>query len=247
MGLHGVLGQTAPTDASTKAWRRAASMARWTMLWAALWSLCFSGAVQAAPAHTKVKKPEKAAPEAFDPNRQFTILKIQPDAGREEVQLFLSQPLPPLALRPYLRLLPLAKIYWKNSTTSPDGVLTLKGNFRYGVGYVVNIPDGQMVEGKAYVRTVGAFFMPPRPPKVEFVEQKSVIERDSRQLLHVRSRNVKHLLFEGLRVPPMLLPQAMAVEESPKEWDAALGQMTAAAAQLKPLIQGNKEFAPFVA
>ena len=57
-------------------------------------------------------------------------------------------------------------------------------------------------------------------PKVEFVGPQSVIERDSRQLLHVRAQNVNNLKFEGVRVPPLLLPMALAVEKSPAGFDS---------------------------
>ena len=71
---------------------------------------------------------------------------------------------------------------------------------------------------KTYHQTVHSFFMPDRPPKVDFVGPQSVIERDSRQLLHVRAQNVNNLRFEGIRVPPLLLPLALAVEKSPGDW-----------------------------
>ena len=187
--------------------------------------------------------PAPATPPA---DKQFTIVKIEPDAKNEEVRIFFSKPVPLEGLRGNLRLLPLSKIDWRNSTMDQAGRLTLKGRFKFGLGYVVNLPENFRMAGLTYVPTVTSFFMPDRPPKVEFVEKKSLIERDSRQLLHVRAQNVKSLLLEGIRIPPLLLPQALAVEDSPEDWGAALTELKAGAEQLKKLAQGNKALAPFL-
>ena len=47
-------------------------------------------------------------------------------------------------------------------------------------------------------------------PRVEFVDHKSVIERDSRQLLQIQVRNLDRLILETIKVPPILLPLAVA-------------------------------------
>ena len=145
-----------------------------------------------------------------------------------------------------LRLLPLSKIDWRHSAMTQEGRLTLKGRFKFGLGYVVNLPENFKLVGLTYVPTVTSFFMPDRPPKVEFVEKKSLIERDSRELLHVRAQNVKSLMLEGIRIPPLLLPQALAVEESPDDWGRTLGELKAGADQLKKLAKDNKALAPFL-
>ena len=108
------------------------------------------------------------------------------------------------------------------------------------------MPENFKLVGLTYVPTVTSFFMPDRPPKVEFVEKKSLIERDSRELLHVRAQNVKSLLLEGIRIPPLLLPQALAVEDSPDDWGRTLGELKTGADQLKKLAKDNKALAPFL-
>jgi hypothetical protein len=149
-------------------------------------------------------------------------------------------------LRENLRLLPFVKIDWRK-TEVQESTVSLKGNFRYGTGYLVTLPENLAVSGRAYVPTVHSFVMPDRPPKVDFVEAKSVIERDSRQLLHVRVQNVKTLQFEGLRIPPLLLPLALAVEENPADWDRTREELKGAAEKAKPLVQGNRDLSPFLA
>jgi uncharacterized protein YfaS (alpha-2-macroglobulin family) len=189
----------------------------------------------------------KAGAPAFNPQKNFTIQKIEPDSLREEVRIFFSAPVPGEALRYGLRLLPRIKVDWDRSTVSPQGVLILRGNFRYGAGQYVSLTDNLVAGGKTYVPTITQFFMPDRPAKVEFVEEKRVIERDSRQLLHVRTVNVKEVYLEGLRVPPLLLPQALAAEGGDRDLGPALEQLKAAAEQVKPLVAGKSAYDAFLA
>ena len=65
-------------------------------------------------------------------------------------------------------------------------------------------------------------------------------------MLHVRAQNVKSLLLEGIRIPPLLLPQALAVEDIPADWDRPWRNFKAGAEALKKLAQGNKALAPFL-
>ena len=119
-----------------------------------------------APARAQERRPAKAPAAVSD--RQFTIAKIEPDAGKEEVQIFFSKAVPLEGLRGNLRLLPLVKIDWPKSAMSSEGRLTLKGRFKYGLGYVVNLPENFTLAGQTYVPTVTSFFMPDRPPKLEY-------------------------------------------------------------------------------
>ena len=197
------------------------------LLLVAFWAADLS--LLAAPASSQARRPAKAGATLSAPDKQFTIIRIEPDAKKEEVNLSFSKPVPLEGLKGNLRLLPLVKINWRQSTMSPEGRLTLKARFKYGVGYVVSLPENFSLAGQTYVPTVISFFMPDRPPKVEFVEAKNVIELDSRELLHVRAQNVKSLRLEGLRIPPLLLPMALAVEESPADWGRTLGELQAGA------------------
>jgi uncharacterized protein YfaS (alpha-2-macroglobulin family) len=183
---------------------------------------------------------------AFNPEKHFTITKIEPVAAKEEVKISFSQPVALEVLQAYLRLLPRIKLDWSRSQVSPDGVLTLKGNFKYGAGHFVTLKDGATVQGRTYFPTVTTFMMPNRPATVEFVGDKRVIERDSQQLLHVRVANVDNLQLEQVRVPPLLLPQALAAERAAADLKQIMEELSTAADQLKPLIQGNSAYAPFV-
>ncbi len=206
-------------------------------------ALAWAGAIGAAAAQ---ERPKSAAKPGFDPKQHFTIVKIAPDPGKEVVKISFSQPLLVESLRGNLRLLPRVKIDWNRTTLDSKGVLTLRGAFRYGTGYLVNLPETLRVGKKTYRKTVNSFFMGDRPPKVEFVGPQSVIERDSRQLLHVRAQNVNNLRFEGIRVPPLLLPLALTVEKSPADWDRVLAELNTAFAGLKPFFTSHKGLAGFV-
>jgi alpha-2-macroglobulin len=186
-----------------------------------------------------------APPSAFNPQKHFTITKIEPDAAQESVRLFFSQPVPLEVLQSSLRFLPRVKVDWSRSKVSPDGVLTLKGEFKYGAGHFVTLKDGAAAQGRTYFPTITTFVMPNRPATVEFVGPQRVIERDSRQLLHVRVANVDAVQVGTVRVPPLLLPQALAAEKAGADLKQAAQELRTAADQLKPLIQGKSAYAPF--
>ena len=192
------------------------------------------------------ERPKSATKDGFDPKNHFTIVKIEPDAAQEVVRIFFSQPVVLESLRGNLRLLPRVKIDWNRTTLDPKGVLTLRGAFRYGTGYLLTLPETLRVGKKTYRQTVNSFFMTDRPPKVEFVGPQSVIERDSRQLLHVRAQNVNNLRFEGIRVPPLLLPLALAVEKSPADWDHIFDELKTVSDGLKPFVASHKDLTDFV-
>jgi uncharacterized protein YfaS (alpha-2-macroglobulin family) len=210
--------------------------------WAALVSLLLAGA-WAGAAWSKPAVPAKAA---FDPAKHFTIDKIQADPAKEEIRVFFSHPLPLGFLRQHLRLLPRSKVDWANSTMSDDQkTLTLKGKFVYGTKYLLSLPEDVKIQKRTYTATVRTFPMPDRPPKVEYVGNKSVIELDSRQLLHVRTQNVGNLLVEGVKIPPVLLPMALAAVKDPGAWDRQLELLKKAAPQAEKLVQSQKALAPF--
>jgi alpha-2-macroglobulin len=190
--------------------------------------------------------PKSTAADGFDSKKHFTIVKIEPDPGQEEVRVFFSQPLLLESLQGNVRLLPRIRIDWTRSTMNAKGVLTLRGAFRFGAGYLITLPESLWVGNKTYHKTVNSFFMGDRPAKVDFVGPQSVIERDSRQLLHVRAQNVNNLKFEGIRVPPLLLPLALAVEKAPAGFDRIFAELKDASEGLKAFVASHKDLGDFV-
>ena len=82
----------------------------------------------------------------------------------------------------------------------------------------MNLPDTFTYNRRTYVKSRNSFFLPDMTPRAEFIDHKSVIERDSRQLLQVQVRNLDSVILEGIKVPPILLPQAVAYEQVPGDW-----------------------------
>ena len=214
----------------------------WIAFWTALVLLVLAGAWAG---DSWSKKPEAPAKAAFDAAKHFTIEKIEPDPAKEEIRIFFSHPLPLGFLRQNLRLLPRSKVDWTRSTITDAGLLTIKGAFVYGTTYGVSLPGDQKVQNLTYFPTVSSFRMPDRPPRIEYVEAKNVIELDSRQLLHVRTQNVGNLLVEEVKLPPVLLPLALAAEQDPAAWDQEIENLKKATAQAEALVQGQKGLAPF--
>ncbi len=175
----------------------------------------------------------------FNPEKQFTIVQIEPDAVKEEVRVVFSQPIPLEVIKPKLRLVPPVKINWENSKMSEEGVLTLRGAFKFGARYFINLPDTFTYDRRTYVKSENSFFLADMVPKAEFVDQKSVIERDGRQLLQVRVRNLDNIILEGIKVPPILLPMAVAYEQAPGDWQHLLTQLKAGTDELISLVQGQ--------
>ena len=157
--------------------------------------------------------------------KQFTIVHLEPDAVKEEVRITFSQPIPLDVIRYKLKLVPPVKIDWQKSTVSEEGVLTLKGPFKYGSNYVIALPDNFTYNRRTYVKTLHTFFLPDMLPRVEFVDQKSVIERDSRQLLQIQVRNLDRLILETIKVPPIFLPLAVAAQQGSEDWQGLLTQL----------------------
>jgi alpha-2-macroglobulin len=209
-----------------------------------IWGIALGWLAAAGVAEAQ-EKARSAAAAGVDAKNHFTIVKIEPDAGKEEVRVFFSQAPMFDNLRSNLRLLPRVKIDWNRCTLTPEGVLTLRGAFRYGAGFLISLPESLRLGPKTYRQTVNSFFMPDRPPKVEFVGPQRVIERDSRQLLHVRTQNVNNLRFEGIRVPPLLLPLALAVEKSPAGWERLLEELQTGAAGLPSFLKAHKDLGGF--
>ena len=113
-------------------------------------------------------------------------------------------------LRKNLKFIPPVQVQWHQSVLSDQNVLMVRGVFSPGQRYTLILPPGfKSASGKAYVRNVASFAMPDRDPDITFLEQGTVLERNSRQMLHVQIMNVNEVRFQGLQLPPILVPTAL--------------------------------------
>jgi hypothetical protein len=199
---------------------------------------CFASLAGARESN-EAKAPVGQHQAGFNPEKHFTIQGIESDLQKEEVKITFSHPLPLAAVRYRLKLLPRVKIDWQRSSMSDQGVLTLRGPFKFGTKNLVILPENFTYGRLTYVKTVNSFYLPDMLPRVEFVDSKSVIERDSRQLLNIRVRNLDNLMLEGIKIPPLLLPLALAFEKSPTDWQQFYSRLKTAADQVTPLIQST--------
>ncbi len=118
-------------------------------------------------------------------------------------------------LRRSLKFIPPVQIQWSSSTFRTDNVLALRGVFTPGQRYVLVLPpDFKSSNGKTYAKTVSSFTMPDRESDIAFLDSGSVIERNSKQMLHLQIMNVSEVKFEGLQIPPVLIPYALREIES---------------------------------
>lgn len=178
----------------------------------------------------------------------FTIAKIEPNPKDNSILIYLTDHCGLYELRQNLRLIPPAPLQWNNSSVSEQNILTLRGNFKPGRQYVVILPpDFKSANGRTYTKNVNSFTMPDRQPEITFLGQGNVIERDSRQMLHVQIMNINEVLFQGLRIPPIMIPDALQqIQGSPEKPLSELKEgLLSAAAHLQQALGKEPDFREF--
>jgi uncharacterized protein YfaS (alpha-2-macroglobulin family) len=140
----------------------------------------------------------------------FTINKIHPDSERGVIIIVFTEQCELSKLRNSLKIYPPVYLNWYDSTMSKDkNKLTLEGRFKPGKSYAIFIPNNLTCNGNLYKETLTTFTMPDFSSSIEFAGEGTVIERDSRQMAHVKLSNVDELIFQGLTIPSLLLPDAL--------------------------------------
>ncbi|NUN97565.1 MAG: hypothetical protein HUU16_15485, partial [Candidatus Omnitrophica bacterium] len=179
----------------------------------------------------------------------FTLARIEATAEAKSVLLEFTEDFDIHRLEGYLRFIPAVDVYFYDSRPVGPRAALVRGNFTLGVDYLVTISEGfKSKSGTAYARTLNRFRMPDLKPKMSFAGRKTVIERDSRQMVHLDIVNVEEPLFEGVHVPPLLVPLARApLQENsaitPRDLETILSKQVERA---EKTLAGAADFQPFL-
>lgn len=198
--------------------------------------------------------PAAAAPDVATDNGgaltapRFTITRIEPDAANNRLLVTFNRPVDIKLLQEHLRVFPYASVWWHRSKQLTPTKVLLQGRFQPGRRYVLSLPEDFAVAGVPYRKGVNSFVMPDLPPRVVFAEPGTVIERDSRQMVHLKTTNCSRVLLRTLSVPPLLLPLALAQETgtAPCTWDQLLDDLQREAGNLRDLARQKPELEPFL-
>lgn len=181
---------------------------------------------------------------------EFTITSIEPDPEESFVSIKFSAPVSWQVLQRNLETAPSARIQWYSSEyDSQSNILRLKGDFKHGVQYRISLPRvAKGAVGSVYRETLSTFTMPDRKPLLKFAESQTLIERDSRQMLHVNVTNVDELLFEGVSVPPALIPLVVSssAEFSNQDLSQVIRKIREWREMIQPDLEGKAEYAGFL-
>ncbi len=191
-----------------------------------------------------------AAPE-FDPSRHVTISRIEPIADDRAVRLTFSAPVDRNVLTGVLQTFPSVRLNWHQARVDGDGVLTLPGEFSGQRRYTVSLPTGARLNFGStltYFPTQTSFTMPGLSTILTFAQEKRVVERDSRQMIALRVRNVSRFALESLAVPPLLLPHVLNMDltSGAEGWGEARAVIEKELPRVRALAQGDPRLAPFL-
>lgn len=174
-----------------------------------------------------------------DQNDSFTITKIVPDEKGKQVQIHFSGSCSRDELKSGLAFRPFASIDWHRSSAGNNNVATITARFKKGETYSISLPAKFSCKGKSYKPSLTSFLVSHTPPSVEFLEGKTLIERNSRQMIHVSLTNTHELMLRGITIPPIMAPLlAVSLANDPSVDDARIAKMKqefeALSRQLKP-------------
>jgi len=180
----------------------------------------------------------------------FTISKVDTDPKAGKIMLHFTDTVTTSSLEEGLKIYPPVNVHWYEAELSGDNVVTLHANFRPGQTYKLTLPDDYAsANNKPYKKGVSSFDMPNLPPELALPEPGTVIERDSRQMLHVQVTNVDMLRFRGLQLPPVMLPRAVEYakeKQKDRQWDDMLGSITGGYEAIEKALKGDSDFKAFL-
>ena len=105
------------------------------------------------------------------------------------------------------KIIPRLKLDWDISYTKRNQV-RLKGDFKEGQRYSLIFKPGFEIDGKKYKATKSSFVIEPLS-SIVFFNQNNVIEKNSKQLLHLNLKNIDRFSVHSMKIPPIYLPMAL--------------------------------------
>jgi len=153
-----------------------------------------------------ISNPDKATAS----NEYFTIKKITTSSPSEkQVTLELDHEISLSSLSRWSkkdkpRILPHLDMNWKVNPEKPNEI-KLRGDFKAGKQYSLVFKPGFKIDGKQYKPTKSTFLIEPLS-HISFFNENNVIEKNSRQLLHLNLTNVDRFTVQSTRIPPIYLP-----------------------------------------
>ena len=181
--------------------------------------------------------PLEASQNAADANssQHFTIKKIAPARPLERrVTLELDHAISYPTLigwfkRDKPKIIPPLELDWDISYTKRNQI-SLKGDFQAGQRYSLIFKPGFEIDGKKYKPTQTSFVIEPLS-SIGFFDQNNVVERNSKQLLHLNLTNVDRFTVHSMNIPPIYLPYVL---DQSIEWEETLKDLVSYQADMKP-------------
>ena len=146
-------------------------------------------------------------------NKNFTIAKIilsRPYERRVTLELNHSISYPSLinwTNRDKPKISPRLELEWDINYKKRNQV-SLKGDFKAGQRYSLIFKPGFKIDGKKYKPTTTSFIIEPLS-YIKFFEENNVIERNSKQLLHLNLTNIDRFTVHSMNIPPIYIPHVL--------------------------------------
>ena len=190
------------------------------------------------------------SPSNINSSKNFTIKKIIVDRPYErQVTLELDHDISYSSLigwfkRDKPKIMPRLELEWDISYKKRNQI-NLKGDFKAGQKYSLIFKPGFEIDGKRYKATKTSFVIEPLST-IGFFNQNNVIERNSKQLLHLNLKNIDRFTVNTIGIPPIYIPfvldsrvnwketleklgsyqEEMQGEDLPEEFNELRGQLT---------------------
>lgn len=184
--------------------------------------------LSAAPSAAPQSPPASPSPAAAPDPNTYRLISVRPDdeirtRGRVQVRtrairLKFERKTTIQALRGAITFIPEVKIDWYGSDQIDDDEIRLEGKFEREVNYELRVVGHAYAnDGSSYSVQRGTFpfTLPAATPAVEFANLSGVLERQSKQLVHLKMRDVEKIKLSTTEVPLAALLAAPKLVDDP--------------------------------